>query len=103
MSCNEQNCATRENSTRTSTTYMNKSWSDMGNSRVPALLIGLSERSLSKGNRKLMTVIAIILIRYIIFEIALIKVSASEKERKERKTVEPKDGDAHQIAGGLSK
>ena len=75
----------------------------MGNSRVPALLIGLSERSLSKGNRKLMTVIAIILIRYIIFEIALIKVSASEKERKERKTVEPKDGDAHQIAGGLSK
>ena len=70
----------------------------MENSRLPALLIGLSERSLSEVNRKLITVIAIILIRYIIFEIALIKVSASEKERK---TVEPKDGDAH--GGGFSK
>ena len=40
---------------------------------------------------------------YIIFEIALIKVSPSEKEVKERKTLEPKDGDAQQITGGFSK
>ena len=77
MPCNEQNCATRENSTPTSRTYMNKSWSEIENSRVPALLIGLSERNLSDGNNKLITVSPIILRGYVIFEIAFIKVNAS--------------------------
>ena len=61
---------------------MNKSWFEIENSRVPALLIGLSERSLSKGNKKLITVSPIISISYVIFEIAFIKVNASEKEMK---------------------
>ena len=52
------------------------------NSRVPALLIGLSERVLSEGNKKLMTVSPIISVSYVIFEIAFIKVNASEKEIK---------------------
>ena len=80
MSCNEQNCATRRNSIPTLMTYTNKCWFEIENIRVPVLLIGLSERNLSGGNRKLVTVKAIILIRYITLEIALIKASAIEKE-----------------------
>ena len=66
---------------------MNKCLFEIENSLVPALLIGLSERNLSEGNRKEVTVTAIMFIKYIIFEIALIKASASAKEVKERKTV----------------
>ena len=45
-------------------------------------MIGFSERNLSEGNRKLVTITEMKLIRYIIPEIALIKASASEKEIK---------------------
>ena len=90
-----QNCPTRENSVPTSTTYMNKCWYEIESSRVPILRIGLSERILSEGNNKLITVSPIILLSYVIYEIAFVKVNASEKEMKE----EPKDGDAQQITG----
>ena len=82
MSCNEKKLHYPENSIPTSTTYMNKSLFETANSRVPALLIGLSERNLSEGNKKLITVSPIISISYVIFEIAFIKVNASEKNMK---------------------
>ena len=66
------------------TTHMNNFLIEIENIRVPVLLIGLSERSLLEGNRKLETVTAIILIRHYIFEIVLIKGNASEKEMKEK-------------------
>ena len=75
---------------------MNKSWFEEENSRVPALLIGLSKRSLLEGNRKLMILTAIKLIRHLIFDIVLIKGNATEKEMKEKRR-EPEDGDAQQI------
>ena len=74
---------------------MNKSWFEIENSRVPILLIGLSERSLLEGNRKLITVTTIILVRYLKYEIVLSKGNASKKKRKEG---EPEDGNAQQIS-----
>ena len=59
-------------------TYMNKSMFEIGNTRVPILLILLSERSLLKGNRNLKAARVAILTRYLIFEIE----NATEKEVK---------------------
>ena len=74
----------RKNSLPTWTTYINKFLLELENSRVPILLIGLSERSLLEGNRKLVIVITMILITYLIFEIVLIKGNVREKEMKEK-------------------
>ena len=62
---------------------MNNSLLETGKTPVPELLIGLSERSLLEGNGKLITVTALILLRYLIFEVVLIIGNASEKEMKE--------------------
>ena len=59
---------------------MNKSFLEIENSRVPILLIGLSERSLLEGNRILVTVTAIILMVYLKSEIVAIKGNGSEKK-----------------------
>ena len=58
---------------------MNKLFLEIENSRVPILSIGLSEISLLDGNRKLIAVNTMMLIRYLIFDIVLIKGNASEK------------------------
>ena len=57
---------------------------EIENTRVPVLLIGLSERSLLEGNRILVTVRAIILMVYLKPKIVVIKGNASEKEVKEK-------------------
>ena len=59
-------------------TYMNNFLFEIENTRVPILLIWLSERSLLKGNRNLKTARVTISTRYLIFEIE----NASEKEMK---------------------
>ena len=59
-------------------TYMNNFLFEIENTRVPILLIWLSERSLLKGNRNLKTARVTILTRYLIFEIE----NASQKEMK---------------------
>ena len=59
-------------------TYLNNFLFEIENTRVPILLIWLSERSLLKGNRNLKTARVTILTRYLIFEIE----NASEKEMK---------------------
>ena len=59
-------------------TYMNNFLFEIEKTRVPILLIWLSERSLLKGNRNLKTARVTILTRYLIFEIE----NASEKEMK---------------------
>lgn len=45
-----------KNSIPTLRTYMNNILFEIENTRVPVLLIGLSERSLFEGNRELITV-----------------------------------------------
>ena len=59
-------------------TYMNNSLFEIETTRVPILLILLSERSLLKGNRNLKAARLTILTRYLIFEIE----NATEKEMK---------------------
>ena len=81
MSCNAKSALPAKTA---KTTHINNSLIEIENIRVPVLLIGLSERILLQGNRKLKTVTAIILIRHLIFEIVLIKGNASEKEMKEK-------------------
>ena len=65
-------------------TYMNNFFFGIENTRVPVLLIGLSERSLLEGNRILVTVTAIMLMVYLKPKIVVTKGNASEKERKEK-------------------
>ena len=55
MSCYEHKYPNRKNSIPTLRTYMNNGLFEIENTRVPILLIGLSERSLLEGNRKLIT------------------------------------------------
>ena len=62
-------------------TYMNNLLFEIENTRVPILLIWLSERSLLKGNRNLKTARVTILTRYLISEIE----NTSEKEMKGKK------------------
>ena len=59
-------------------TYTNNFLFEIENTRLPILLISLSERSLLKGNRNLKTARVTILTRYLIFEIE----NASGKEMK---------------------
>ena len=75
---NEKKCDNRKNSIPTQMTYMNNFLFEIENTRVPILLIWLSEISLLKGNRNLKTARVTILTRYLIFEIE----NASEKEMK---------------------
>ena len=63
---------------------MNNFFFEIENTRVPVLLIGLSERNLLEGNRILVTVTAIILIVYLKPKIVVIQGNASEKEMKEK-------------------
>ena len=56
MSCYEHKYRSRKNSIPTLRTYMNNLLFEIENTRVPVLLIGLSERNLLEGNRKLMAV-----------------------------------------------
>lgn len=66
---------------------MNTSFFEIENTRVPVLLIGLSEISLLEGNRILVTVTAIILMVYLKSEIVAIKGNGSEKEMKEKQRI----------------
>ena len=49
--------------------------------------MGLSERNLLEGNRNLITVTTMILIRYLVFEIVVIKGDAREKNENKNKTL----------------
>ena len=71
---------------------MNNLLLEIENTRVPIMLIGLSERNLLEDNRKLILVTDIK-----IFNIrSYTKENPSEK-RNQRKTEEPEDGDEQKI------
>ena len=58
---------------------MNNLLLEIENTRVPIMLIGLSERNLLEGNRKLILVTTIILLRYLIFELILKRIKVKKK------------------------
>lgn len=66
---------------------MNNLLLEIENTRVPIMLIGLSERNLLEGNRKLIVLTAIILLRYLIFEVILKGIQLEKEIKEEQKNL----------------